>query len=147
MAECKPKEKSFEDADLTSITNILKILLAAFKLIGKPARKIPPPLLLLGKNLRPGMSARNLSARIISRYESDAGVPMGDIFADGPNTEALKVRIMSEEMVKMLQTEAISQVSIDPGAIKSSVSGFAGPVPVAGVATSVLPVTGSGGLV
>ena len=43
---------------------------------------------------------------------------MGDVFSDGPNREALKVKLMSEEMVSMIQTESKTQVLIDPGAIQ-----------------------------
>lgn len=147
MGDSKPKEKSgFENVDLTSISNILKILLGAFKLFQKPAQPIPPPLLLVGKNLRPGMSARNLAARIISRYESDAGVPMGDVFDDGPNTEAMKVRIMAEEIVNMIQTEAKVDIAIDPGAIQITAAGSAGPIPVVVQGSNVLFVTGGGGV-
>jgi len=147
MADCKPKEKSgFEDVDLTSISNILKILLGAFKMFQRPATPIPPPLLLVGKNLRPGMSARNLAARIISRYESDAGVPMGDVFDDGPNTEAMKVRIMAEEIVNMIQTEAKVDVAIDPGAIQITAAGSAGPIPVVVQGANTLFATAGGGV-
>ena len=147
MSDCKPKEKSgFNEVDLTSISNILKIILGAFRMFQKPAQQIPPPLLLVGKNMRPGMSARNLAARVISRYESDAGVPMGDVYGDGPNKEALKVRIMAEEMVAMLQTEAKVDVAIDPGAIQITASGSAGPVPVVVQGANTLYATGAGGV-
>lgn len=147
MAECKPNEKSeFDNVDLTSISTVLKLILGAFRLLQKPAQTIPPPLLLVGKNLRPGMSARNLAARIISRYESDAGIPMGDVFDNGPNTEALKVRIMSEEIVSMIQTEAKVDVAIDPGAIQITATGSAGPIPVVVQGANTFYATGAGGV-
>lgn len=146
MAECKPDEKGNGQTDLGSITSILNTILGVFRLFQKPANTIPPPLLLLGKGLRPGMSARNLSSRIISRYESDAGVPMGDVFADGPNTEALKVMIMSEEIVSMIQTEAKVDVAIDPGAIQVTATGTAGPIPVVVQGANTLYATGAGGV-
>jgi hypothetical protein len=147
MSDCKPKEKSsFGDVDLSSISTIINIVLGAFRLLQKPAQQIPPPLLLIGKNLRPGMSSRNLASRIISRYESDAGIPMGDVFNNGDNTEAKKVRIMSEEIVAMMQTEAKVDVAIDPGAIQITASGSAGPIPVVVQGSNILYVTGAGGV-
>lgn len=145
MGNTKPSDKSpTGDVDLTSISNILNILLGTFGLIQKPAQTIPPPLLLIGKRLRPGMSARNLAARTISRLESEAGLPMGDVFADGPNTEALKIKIMSEELVSMIQTEAKVDIAIDPGAIQITAAGASplGPVVVQGANT--LFATGGG---
>ena len=85
MSDCKQTGKTSGNTDLTSISSVIAILLGLFAIYQKPARRIPPPLLLLGKNLRPGMSARNLAARTVSRIESEAGIPMGDVFADGPN--------------------------------------------------------------
>jgi hypothetical protein len=146
MAECRPTEKSNGDVDLSSITSILNVILGIFGLLQKPAQTIPPPLLLIGKNMRPGMSARNLAANIISRYESDAGVPMGDVFSGGENTEAKKVRIMSEEIVSMIQTQAKVDVAIDPGAIQVTASGAAGPIPVVVQGSNILYVTGGGGV-
>lgn len=147
MAECKPSEKSpTGDVDLTSISNIISVILGVFSMAQKPARNIPPPLLLLGKRLRPGMSARNLAARTIARLESEAGLPMGDVFSDGPNREALKVKMMSEELVSMIQTEAKVDVAIDPGAIQITAAGTAGPIPVVVQGANTLFVTGGGGV-
>ena len=147
MAECKPSEKSpVDDVDLSSISSILNMVSGVFRLMQQPVRAIPPPLLLIGKNLRPGMSARNLAARTISRVESESGVPMGDVFSDGPNTDALKIKIMSEELVSMIQTEAKVDVAINPGAIQVTSSGTAGPIPVVTQGSNVLYVTGGGGI-
>tara|TARA_Y100001937_G_scaffold126463_1_gene195798 strand:- start:1251 stop:1697 length:447 start_codon:yes stop_codon:yes gene_type:complete len=147
MAESKPSEKSpTGDVDLTSISNIISVISGVFSMAQKPARNIPPPLLLLGKNLRPGMSARNLAARTIARLESEAGLPMGDVFSDGPNREALKVKMMSEELVSMIQTEAKVDVAIDPGAIQITAAGTAGPIPVVVQGANTLFVTGGGGV-
>ena len=63
MADCKPTEKTINDnLDLSSISTILKLITTAFNLFQKPVQSIPPPLLLIGKELRPGMSPRNLAA-------------------------------------------------------------------------------------
>jgi hypothetical protein len=145
MAECKPSEKSpIGDVNLTSISSILDVLLGAFNMMQKPAQSIPPPLLLVGKRLRPGMSARNLAARTIARMEEETGIPMGDVFADGPNKEALKVKIMSEELITMIQTEAKVDIAIDPGAIQITAAGSAGPIPVVVQGSNILFATGGG---
>lgn len=147
MSDCRPNEKSnFQDTDLSSLSNILKIIAGVFTMMKKPANQIPPQLLLVGKNFRPGMSARNLAGRVISRLESEAGIPMGDVFADGSNSEAKKIRVMSEEMVKMLQTEAKVDVAIDPGAIQITATGSAGPIPVVVQGANTLFATGAGGV-
>lgn len=147
MSNCNPKDKSIIDKpDLSSISSILNIISGAFKFLQIPAQQIPPPLLLVGKNSRPGMSARNLAARMIVRYESEAGVSMGNVFADGDNKEAIKVLIMAEEIVSMIQTEAKVDVLIDPGAINVTVTGSAGPIPVVGQGANILYAVGGGGV-
>lgn len=147
MSDCKPSEKTpTGDVDLTSISNILNIILGLFNAFQTPATRLPPPLLLLGKNLRPGMSARNLAARTISRLESEVGLPMGNVFSDGPNREALKVKLMSEEIVSMIQTEAKVDVAIDQGAIQITAAGTAGTLPVVVQGSNTLFVTGGGGV-
>ncbi len=147
MSDCRPTDKSLNNKpDLSSISSILNIILGAFKLVQTPAQQIPPPLLLVGKNSRPGMSARNLAARMISRFESEAGVSMGNVFANGDNKEAIKLTIIAEEIVSMIQTEAKVDVLIDPGAINVTVTGSAGPIPVAGQGANILYVVGGGGV-
>ena len=132
--------------DLSSISSILNIISGAFKILQTPAQPIPPPILLVGKNSRPGMSARNLAARMIARYESEAGESMGNVFADGDNKAAIKVLIMAQEIVSMIQTEAKVDVLIDPGAINVTVTGSAGPVPVVGQGANILYAVGGGGV-
>lgn len=147
MNDCKPKEKSgTNEVDLTSISNILKVIMGAFRMMQQPAKTIPPPILLAGKNIRPGMSARNLAARIISRYESEIGIPMGDIYSGGENSKAKEVRVISEEVVSMLQTETKVDVAIDPGAIMVTATGSAGPIPVVVQGSNTMFTTAAGGL-
>lgn len=131
MAECKPSEKSpTEEVDLTSISSILSIILGLFRSIQKPAQTIPPPLALIGNKLKPGMSARNLTARTLSRLESEYGIPVGDVFSDGPNRLVATIKTDHEEFVSMIQTEASVYGSLDPGSIQITGTGTAGPIPV-----------------
>ena len=147
MSDCKPTDKSINDSpDLSSISTILNIILGSFKMLQTPAQQIPPALLLVGKNSRPGMSARNLAARMTSRFESEGGVPMGNVFGDGDNKEAIKLLVMAEEIVSMIQTEAKVDIVIAPGSINVNVTGSAGPIPIAGLGVNILYVGGGGGV-
>jgi len=116
MSECKPTQKNgpISPSGLSSISKVLKLLLSAFILPQKPALKIPPFLLLVGAELRPGMSARELAANTISRMESEAGVPMGDIFGDGPNAVKSVMLIQAEEQVNHIKTKAKVSSVIKP---------------------------------
>ena len=146
MSDCRPTEKSFNNSkDSTSLTNIINTILGLFKTFQKPANAIPPPLLLIGKNLRPGMSARNLAASQISKREEN-GEQMGNVFADGPNKLAQGILSDALEMVNMIQTQAKVDVAIDPGAILVTVAGTAGPFPVVGQGANVSITTAGGGI-
>lgn len=128
MSECKPTQKNgpISPSGLSSISKVLKLLLSAFNLPQKPAPEIPPFLLLVGAELRPGMSARELAANTISRMESEAGIPMGDIFGDGPNGVKSTMLIQAEEQVLHIQTKAKSSSVIKPGSIQVTVVGGVG---------------------
>jgi hypothetical protein len=119
MAECKSTQKSgpVTEGGLGSISKILNLLLGVFNMMQKPAQTIPPFLLLAGAELRPGMSARDLAANVISRMESEAGIPMGDIFADGPNKTAAAMLVQCQEMVSHIQQNAKVTTVIPPGSI------------------------------
>jgi len=146
MSDCRPTEKSFGNSkDLTSLSSIINAILGLFKTFQKPANAIPPPLLLIGKNLRPGMSARNLAASQISKREEN-GEQMGNVFADGVNKVAQGILSDAKEMVNMIQTQAKVDVAIDPGAILVTVAGTAGPFPVVGQGANVSITTAGGGI-
>jgi hypothetical protein len=148
MEECKATDKSgFEGLDLSSMSNILKILSNVFNLGSKPAQIIPPPLLLIGAKLRPGMSARNLSARVITKLE-ESGIPMDDaVFGGEPNAFANSIIVNSKETVNMLQTEAVVQNVTAPGAIQVTSTGTAAGIPVVVQGANILPVSSIGGLI
>lgn len=116
MSNCKSNNKtnSNNNFSLSSISNILKLILSAFSLPQQPAQTVPPQLIFLGAKMRTGMSAKQLASRIISR-QSEAKLISGDVFADGGNThEAMEV-IRMEEIVNMLTTEARVNAALDPG--------------------------------
>ncbi len=98
----------------TSIKDITEIVLAAFKLPSKPTTPLPPPLIVLGGNLRPGLSSKEIASKIISR-QSEAGAPVGDIFDSSNNiSEAMEV-IRIEEIITAILTQSKVDVVIPPG--------------------------------
>lgn len=146
MSECKsPQKTGVASPSRSSIGNILKILQSIFSIMKQPADTIPPPLLFLGAKLRPGLSARDMAARVISRFsESDA--VNGEIFQEGNNVMTALMVITMEEVVNAIQTEAKVSVVIDPGAmiITSSGANAAGIVLSSGTNTNIT--AGAGGI-
>jgi hypothetical protein len=97
-----------------SINNIIKTISAAFKTQEKPIAPLPPPLILSGANLRVGLSSKAIAGRVISRL-SEAGLPVGDVYADGPNTFEAALTITIEEIISAMLTEAKVELVIPPG--------------------------------
>lgn len=113
MSNLKKTEKPI-DGGVGSIRNIINIILSAFKAPKPPVTPLPPPLLLVGGLQRPGISSSEIASRIIAR-QSEAGLIVGDVFEDGPNTaEAMEV-IRIEEIVNALLTESKIEIVIPPG--------------------------------
>ncbi len=100
--------------NLNSISGVLNLILLAFSIPDEPVSALPPPLILTGAKLRPGLSASAIAARIISR-QSESGRQVGDVFADGPNNEEAMEVIRVEEIINALHTEAVVNVVIPPG--------------------------------
>lgn len=146
MAECNPDEKSTGGkVDLTSMSSVLKIILGAFSVGQKPALSLPPPIAIIGKELKPGMSPRNLAARQMAAAEA-IGIAMGDIFSDGPNKIAqLVLSDRKEENKEMVNNMAVEGYA-DLGTVQSAVTGSAGPIPIVGTATNVTPIKFKGGV-
>lgn len=100
--------------NLGSISGVLNLILSAFQIPDEPVSALPPPLIMLGGKLRPGVSAEAIASRIISR-QSEAGRQVGDVFADGPNNEEAMEVIRIEEIINSLLTESVVNVVIPPG--------------------------------
>jgi hypothetical protein len=100
--------------NLGSISGVLNIILSAFSIPDEPVAPLPPPLIMVGAKLRPGVSAQAVASRIISR-QSEAGRQVGDVFADGPNNEEAMELIRIEEIINAVLTEAKVDVVIPPG--------------------------------
>lgn len=95
--------------NLSSMNGILNTILAAFSVPEEPVTPLPPPLIMFGAKLRPGLSAQSIAAEIISK-QSNAGRVVGDVFADGPNVEEAMELIRVQEIVNALLYEAKIEV-------------------------------------
>jgi hypothetical protein len=133
------KTKQTNGFNLNSISGVLNLILTAFSIPEEPAQTLPPPLILLGAKMRPGLSANKIASRIISR-QSEAGLPVGDVFADGPNTSEAMEAIRAEEIVNAILTEAKVTVAIQPGIQVSTVGvgNLGAPVVSQGATTNVV---------
>lgn len=129
------KENNF---NLSSIYGVLNMILSAFKLPETPVEPLPPPLIMIGANLRPGVSSKQIASRIISR-QSEAGLPVGDVFADGPNNAEAMLAIQCEEIINALLTESVVNVVIPPGVGVTGVGigNLGAPVLIQGVTTTM----------
>lgn len=102
------------DSGVGSIQSVIDIISAAFKAPKPPVTPLPPPLLLIGGAQRPGVTASEIASRIIAR-QSEAGLIVGDVFEDGPNTAEAMELIRIEEIINSLLTEAKIEIVIPPG--------------------------------
>jgi hypothetical protein len=123
--------------DFSNISGILNIILSLFKIPDTPVEPLPPPLIMVGAPLRPGMSAKAVASRIIAR-QSEAGLPVGDVFADGNNTSEAMLAIQVDEVINTLLTESVVNVVIPPGvAITAVGANLGGPIVVQGFTTTM----------
>lgn len=141
-------KKIFDNVNLSNIIDVINILKTFSNPTfgAEPPTPIPPPLLLVGAKLRPGMSARNLSKNLISKYEQ-RGIPMGtDTFGGDDNLFATSIAMLAEEMLDEIRLNSKVDVVIPPGTIQvTAVGGNAGgPIVVQGANTTI---TSGGGIV
>ena len=123
---------------LDSISGVLDVLLAAFSIPEEPIEPLPPPLIMIGGKLRPGLSAKTIAARIISR-QSEAGLVAGDVFADGGNTSEFMELIRIEEIIDALLNDSVVNVVVDPGVavMTAGVGNLGAPVVSFGMTTTM----------
>jgi hypothetical protein len=141
-ADVNKKDENTDTGFLDSIDGVLDTLLAAFSVPEEPIQPLPPPLILLGAKLRPGISTTSVISNVIAR-QTEAGLPVGDVFADGPNTNELMVKIIVEEIVNTLLNECVVNVVIDPG-IAVMVTGANGGGPMISMGYTTLYGSGNG---
>tara|TARA_R110000851_G_scaffold117238_6_gene243867 strand:- start:441 stop:842 length:402 start_codon:yes stop_codon:yes gene_type:complete len=123
---------------MSSMSTVLKTLKAAFNVPREPLDPLPPQLLIIGANIRPGLSARNIASKVISR-QTEAGGPAGDIFSENNNVMESMIVVMVEEIVKALQIDAKIEVVVAPG-IQVTTFGagnLGGPVVSQGATTNI----------
>jgi len=125
-------------SDNSSISSIINILAAAFTIPKKPLSPLPPQLLVIGANLRPGLSPRTIASRIIAR-QSEAGAPTGDVFSESNNVMESMTNIIVEELVSAIQLEAKIEIVIPPGVqvMSTGIGNMGGPVVSQGVTTNI----------
>ena len=134
-------KKIFDNVNLSNIIDVINILKTFSNPTfgAEPPTPIPPPLLLVGARLRPGMSARNLSKNLISRLEQ-RGIPMGtDVFGGDDNLFTTSIVMLAEEMLDEIRLNSKVDVVIPPGTIQiTAVGGNAGgPIVVQGANTII----------
>ena len=135
MADDKPIPSS--GFNLSSMSGILNLVLSAFSIPDTPVEPLPPPLIMTGAKLRPGLSAQSIASEVISK-QSDAGRVVGDVFADGPNVEEAMELIRVEKIISAILTQAKVDVVIPPGISVTAAGGNAGgPVVCQGATTSM----------
>ena len=140
--DANKKDENADTGFLDSIDGVLDTLLAAFSVPEEPVSPLPPPLILLGGKLRPGISTTSVVSSVIAR-QSEAGLPTGDVFADGPNSNELMIKIIVEEVVNTLLNECVVNVVIDPG-IPVMVAGANGGGPMISMGYTTLYGSGNG---
>lgn len=147
MSTFNDEKKTITDAtssfNLGSISGLLNLILSAFKIPDEPVTPLPPPLIMIGARLRPGISSQAIASRIISR-QSEAGREVGNVFADGPNNEEAMELIRVEEIVNTILTESVVQVVIPPGIAVMTVGIGNMGVPVVSQGTTTTMAIGSG---
>ena len=132
----KKSEFSTDDLNFNSIGGVLDLILSTFKLQKPPIAPLPPPLLLTGGQLRPGITATEVAARIISR-QSESGAVVGDVFADGDNIAEAMELIRIQEIIDAILTESKIEIILPPGIPVQTVGvSPLGPVTSFGVTTS-----------
>ena len=126
-----------------NITKVIDTLKAAFNVPRTPINPLPPQLLVVGANLRPGLSPINIASRVIAR-QTEAGAPAGDIFSETNNIMEPMIVVMVEEIVNALMTEAKIEIAIPPGVqvTTTGVGNLGGPIVSLGATTNTA--SGSG---
>jgi len=129
--------------NFSSLGNIVKMIRAAFKKPEEPLTPLPPQLLLIGANQRPGLSPRGVASRIIAR-QSDAGAPVGNVFSQNGNISELMELIRIEEIISALQLHSKIEIVIPPGVQVTTVGvgNLGGPVISQGATTNIAIGTG-----
>ena len=137
VTDTNKKDENVDIGFIDSIDGVLDTVLASFVIPEEPITPLPPPIIMIGGKLRSGLSKSAIISNIISR-EAEAGLPIGDVFADGPNSNERMVKIIVEEVISALLNDCVVNVVIDPGiAVTSSGANAGGPMISVGATTTM----------
>lgn len=119
--------------DFTSFSSILGAINKILKLQNSGGNTtVPSPLILVGAQSRPGLSATKIASKIIQR-KSEAGLPIGGLPSGGANPDEIMERIRMEEIIKAIQEDAKLTIAIPPGTTLTAAGASpSGPVTVFG---------------
>ena len=118
------------------VKDILKSIIGAFKIPDVPPPPIDPASILLTVD-NPGLSPRKVAAEIIAR-QSEAGAPFGPLPSGADNVAEKMELIRVQEIVKAIQQDAKTTVSIPAGVlITGTAISPVGPLPVVGITSTI----------
>lgn len=121
---------------MNNLKAIFDLITALLKTGLSPAPIVPPPLILVGGAQRPGLNARMITTKIISR-KPEAGAPVGPLPSGAESVDEKIERIRIEEIIAALVSEAKITVVIPAGTPVTTIGGNAGgPVVCQGVTTN-----------
>lgn len=130
------------DINFNNINSIIDGFNKILKLQNTGTPAVPSPVILIGGSRKPGLSPAKIASAIIQR-KSEAGIPVGNLPSGAINPEELMWRIVIEEIIKALQTEAIITVAIPPGTTVQ-VAGANSGGPVVSIGSTINLTTGYG---
>jgi hypothetical protein len=135
--DANKKDENSETSGFDSFDGILDMILNAFRIPEEPVAPLPPPLILAGAKIRPGISKIGIVSSILSR-QAEAGLPVGDVFADGENSNERMINIIVDEVIRALHNDCVVNVVIDPGVAVTTVGigNLGGPVLSNGATTA-----------
>lgn len=128
------------------LTKISDSITTVLKGVRPPAPIIPPILLLCEILNRPGLSPISLTTSIITRLP-EIGIPTEPNPDGSENNINLFVKVMCEEIVKEIQTNASVQIVIQPGALNITGVGEAAGIPAIPVTATNIGFSKIGGII
>ncbi len=116
-----------------SFTSILGAINKIMKLQNAGGNtSVPTPLILIGAQTRPGLSAIKIASTIIQR-KSEAGLPIGALPSGGVSPDEIMERIRAEEYIRAIQEDSKLTIAIPPGTTLTAAGASpSGPVTVFG---------------
>ena len=95
------------------VKDLLKAIIGIFKIPDVPPPPIDP-LTILNTAKNPGLSPRKIAAEIVAR-QSEAGAPFGPLPSGAANVAEKMELIRVQEIIKAVQQDARTTVSVPPG--------------------------------